>query len=229
MSDNRLVSSSKGKDFWGPTVWTWEHIIAYSLRPESAECYIKQWHILARVLPCDVCRENLKAKFNVLNVRAYVSQGATGAFVLSYIIHDMANKHITQYTRNTKISPSYDMVLATYTHEMSKGYEFWGPYLWGTIHSIGATIKPVDGPYFLAFLACCAKLMPKYGDILASILLSKPGNLYMGSNEDAFFYTYLIHKQFDAYLGLQTVSLEKLKGLYFKSLSDECSTCKLDS
>ena len=121
------------------------------------------------------------------------------------------------------------MVLATYTHEMSKGYEFWGPYLWGTIHSIGATIKPVDGPYFLAFLACCAKLMPKYGDILASILLSKPGNLYMGSNEDAFFYTYLIHKQFDAYLGLKTVSLEKLKGLYFKSLSDECSTCKLDS
>lgn len=224
---DRLVSPSSGKDFWGPTVWTWEHIISYSLRPESSECYIKQWHILARVLPCDVCRENLKAKFNVLDIRGYVSQGARGAFLLSYIIHDMANKHITQYTHSNKISPSYDTVVATYSQEMGRGYEFWGPYLWGTIHAIGATIKPDDGPYFTVFLSCCAKLMPKYGDVLSQLLIATPATSYMSSNKDAFFYTYLIHKQFDMNLGLKTVSLGSLKELYFKSLSDECSTCKL--
>lgn len=223
------MSKVKGKEFWGSPCWSWEHIIAHELKPQARRCYIKQWHILSELLPCDVCQENLKSKLNAIDVERYVVQGAKGAFLLTYTIHDLANKHITKYTSSTKISPPYSDVVRTYSDELSRGYRFWGQYMWCTIHSIAVTVTAKNGALYISFLKCCAVLMPMYGEIFTALLKQYPPEPYMGNNKDAFFYSHLLHKKFDEYLGItDTPTHSQLQELYFRSLSEECAACRLE-
>ena len=81
---------------------------------ENAEKYAKLLWILADLIPCDYCGKNLKAKLTAHPPGPYLRNNLD-AFFYSYIIHDLANQHITQmHPDEAKVSPSFDDVKLHY-------------------------------------------------------------------------------------------------------------------
>jgi len=105
-----------GKDFWGPPVWATIHILAATLKPENSADYVQFLWLLTKLLPCDVCKINLAAKLQKIPPEKYMTNNRD-AFFYSYLIHDLANRHISEHTGQVKVSPPFDDVKAYYfTH-----------------------------------------------------------------------------------------------------------------
>jgi len=106
-----------GKDFWGPNIWATIHILASTYRPENKEQFKSFLWSLTYLLPCDFCRKNLEKKLlshppdNFLNNR-------DDAFYYTYLLHDLANQHISTYHRKKK-SPPYEVVKKYYYSRMN--------------------------------------------------------------------------------------------------------------
>lgn len=106
--------SLKGKSFWGPPIWTTIHILASTLRPENADAFKQFLMSLAELLPCERCKLNLKVKLEAHPPDPYLSNNHD-AFFYTYIIHDLANEHITKYNPDTpKESPDFDEIKSFY-------------------------------------------------------------------------------------------------------------------
>lgn len=226
----RLTIGPTGKDFWGPPTWTFMHILAYHVDSvggrdkELRDAYNRLWSLLVYLIPCDICRDNLRAKLVSMPVQRL---STSSEFELAYIIHDMANVHISKHTSQRKVSPSYRAVYAEYSRRMEDGYEFWGPYMWSVIHTFGATLSAHSSEYFTDFLLLLPKVIPSRGNRLNDALMAVPPMPYMKNNNDAFYYTYLLQKRFDELSAVKGPEFIELKTLYFRSLGEECSQCKL--
>ncbi len=113
MSQKRGLQK-KGRNFWGPPVWSTIHILAATLRPENAEKYEKLLWLIADLIPCDYCGVNLKKKLKDHPPGPYLRNN-NDAFFYSYILHDLANQHITQmHPDESKVSPPFDNVKSYY-------------------------------------------------------------------------------------------------------------------
>ena len=109
-----MNNSPKGKDFWGPPVWTSIHIFAATLRPENANAFKTYLWSLTQLLPCDYCKTNLKTKLEKFPPDSYLTNNHD-AFFYSYLLHDLVNQHISRYHPKTpKVSPCFDDVKAYY-------------------------------------------------------------------------------------------------------------------
>ena len=53
--------NKKGKDFWGPPIWTTIHILALS---KPSKRFINFLYVLTKIIPCDYCQKNLLKKLN---------------------------------------------------------------------------------------------------------------------------------------------------------------------
>ena len=218
----------KGKDFWGPPCWTTIHILAISLRPEVAQEYEEFLWLLTRLLPCDYCKKNLTAKLKAYPPHKYL-QTSEKAFIYTYIIHDLANQHITQHTKERKISPSFDHVREIYTNGMKHGPSFWGPPIWATIHIFAATLRQENGEYYQKFLELLSVLLPDKSsrDTLNFILNKYNIYPYLRNNHDAFLYTYRMHDIVNGMLKRNSPPYNNVKSFYFSSLGEECKDCKV--
>jgi len=99
--------SPKGKDFWGPPIWTMIHILAICLDPKNSKEYEEFLWLLTRLLPCDYCKKNLAKKIQAHPPRDYLNS-SDQAFLYTYMVHDLANQHITKYNPGKpKISPLF--------------------------------------------------------------------------------------------------------------------------
>ncbi len=103
------MNQSKGKDFWGPPIWTTIHTLAATLNPEDAKDFVKFLHSLTKLLPCEKCRKNLKTKLEKVPPEPYLTNNHD-AFFYTYLLHDMANEQITQETGVKKESPNFDEI-----------------------------------------------------------------------------------------------------------------------
>ena len=114
-NQKKTIPPIKGKDFWGPPIWTSTHILAATLRPENGEWYKKYLECLSHLLPCEECKKNLKTKLSTHPPDAYMSNNHD-AFFYSYLLHDLANEHISLAHPATppKESPDYDQTKAFY-------------------------------------------------------------------------------------------------------------------
>ena len=102
-----------GKDFWGPPIWTTIHILGACFRPENAEAFKTMLRSLAEQLPCDYCADNLRKKMRMIPPDKYLTN-RHDAFYYTYLLHDLANQHISKHTGIVKISPPYEEVKAYY-------------------------------------------------------------------------------------------------------------------
>ena len=107
-------SGVKGKAFWGPTIWATIHILAATFRPENADAFKQFLESLTKLLPCERCKVNLITKLDKHPPDPYLSNNHD-AFFYSYILHDLANEHITKFhTETPKESPNFDEIKAFY-------------------------------------------------------------------------------------------------------------------
>ena len=115
----------KGKNFWGPPIWTTIHILAATLSPETAQYYKTFLECLTHLLPCEQCKRNLAEKLRNHPPDAYLSNNHD-AFFYTYMLHDLANEHISAehiengHSELQKESPNYDEIKAFYFSGLSQ-------------------------------------------------------------------------------------------------------------
>lgn len=226
----RTKNRYNGKDFWGPPSWTTIHILATSLHPSNAEKFKEFLWLLTKLLPCDYCKKNLKKKLEDHPPDEYL-HSQEQAFMYSYIIHDLANQHITKFhPQKPKISPPFDDVQNIYFKGVSRGSKFWGPPIWTFIHVLAVTLRADNGEDFKRLLEIITDLLPdeKSRGTAKWILEQYPPDPYIRNNHDAFFYTFMIHDAVNKLLRKsRSPSYDSVKSFYFSALGEECNDCKI--
>jgi hypothetical protein len=119
----------KGKEFWADPVWKTIHIFATTLRPGTGQSYKTFLWTLTDLLPCEVCRKNLKFKLETVPPDPYLSNNHD-AFFYSYLLHDLVNEHLNNEHRTEmglyeegytpKQSPPFDDVKTYYFSSLSQ-------------------------------------------------------------------------------------------------------------
>jgi hypothetical protein len=220
----------KGKDFWGPPTWVVIHVILACFTTENKRHIIEFLWLLTRLLPCEVCRVNLKNKLISHPPEKYLVDRES-AFFYGYLVHDLANQHINEATHTTThISPPYDTVKNYYFSELeTKGVLFWGSFVWAVIHIFAATMEYAQSKYYHRFLVVLSHIMPDKAsrDSLKAFMASYPIEPYLRSNHDIFTYTYVLHDHVNKKLGKSSPPLATIKTYYFRGVGEECSDCKV--
>jgi len=108
-------SMKKGKDFWGPPTWVTFHSFAATFKPGKERAFkLFLEVVLPELMPCENCAANLLEKIQRFPPDPYLTNN-DNAFFYSYLIHDLANQHITRYHPDKpKVSPPYDDVKSRY-------------------------------------------------------------------------------------------------------------------
>jgi hypothetical protein len=226
-SSLKLQTTKKGKDFWGPPQWGTIHIIAYNFKKGTEKELIEYLWLLTYLLPCDYCRKNLAFKLKNYPPTEYIKQGAKGVFLYSYMVHDLANQHITKHNPKTpKSSPMYEEVVENYAHIMKSG--LWFSYIWASIHILAATVRQEYSIHYKRMLELLYILLPNPVSTTLKELLEKyPIDPYLRNNNDAFFYSYMLHDIVNKKLGKISPPYKNVKNYYFSSLGEECNDCKV--
>jgi hypothetical protein len=115
-----------------------------------------------------------------------------------------------------------------------KGKAFWGPPVWKTIHIFAATLRPENAAAFATFLECLTELLPceECKKNLAYKLKHYPPEAYLSNNDDAFFYSYILHDLANEQITAvhpetpkESPDFDVVKNYFFTSLSQECKGC----
>jgi len=112
---SNMQNDKKGRAFWGPHYWTVIHSIAASYRPEKATAFMNFIHSLTFLLPCDQCRENLKANLAKYPPEPYLRNN-NDLFFWTYLLHDAVNQEHNREkpTEPKKYSPPFENVKKFY-------------------------------------------------------------------------------------------------------------------
>lgn len=217
----------RGKDFWGPPAWRTIHSLAITLKSSTGSEFVEFLWLLTHLLPCDYCKKNLEKKLRANDPRQFVDKPSS-AFLFTYIIHDLANQHITRYHPSTpKSSPPFDDVKNYYIN-ITNRCGAWCSDIWTTIHTFAATLRPENGEYYKRFLEVLVHLLPKKsGKALFDFLRIYPVTPYLRNNHDAFFYTYKLHDFVNQKTSKTSPSYRNVKSFYFSGLGEECSECQV--
>ena len=218
-----------GKGFWGPPIWSLIHELSLSVNGSNSFYYKKFLGLLTRLLPCPKCKINLNTKLVTYPPDKYLS-GPLQAFLYSYILHDLANKHISTEEGIPKTSPPFEFVRDTYLNNMRAGPDFWGPSMWATFYILSATLVPANSSYFKEFVEVIVELIPDIHSkrILKNFLEKHAIESYLRSNHDAFFYIYTLHNNSGVGQIKENMSHPyiSIKSFYFSKLGEECKGCK---
>lgn len=221
-------STKKGKDFWGRPQWGTIHILCYTLQPGKEKFLEEYLFLLTKLLPCDECKKNLEYKLIHHPPHQYIksSNVSQTAFYYSYILHDLANQDITLKNPNLrpKISPPYETALDKYRIITSSTLMY--RYIWASIHILTVTLRQENMQYYKRMLQVLSELLrERDGDYLRSFLEKYPIEPYLRNNQDAFFYSYMIHDVMNKKLGKISPPYHDVKVHYFSALRQECNEC----
>ncbi len=221
-----LKPTKRGKDFWGPPIWTLGHINGIMYNHTKAREFGNFWRLLCVLLPCDYCQNNLTSKLNKYSMKNYLRNSDT-AFWYTYILHDLVNQHITQYhPDDPKISPPYDVIKEYYIDSVNKE-SFWKEAFWDTLFSLATTLKPQNSAALKSFLWTSSSLLPlTFSQLFQGCLRRHPPDAYMRNNNDAFFYVYLLYDCTSSRPEM-VPPFDDLKSYYFHALGAECKECSV--
>jgi hypothetical protein len=230
INSGKKSSSPKGKDFWGPPIWYLIHTLAITLRPGTEDSYEEFLWLLTVLLPCDYCKEHLIQKLKTHPPENFLSDN-NKAFWYSYVIHDLANQHISDHNpRTPKYSPNFDEVKNFYIKNLkTQGHVFCGHVTWTVIHILAATLKPDNALEYKRLLELLVILLPykEWRTSLNHFLGQNSINPYLRNNHDTFLYSYMLHKKINQRNGKVSPQYEIVKNFYFSSLGEECDDCRI--
>ena len=117
-----------------------------------------------------------------------------------------------------------------------RGRDFFGPSMWKTLHCVAVTYKQSKAQSFVNLLHAYVDLLPCAfcGKNLRDKLRTHPPDPYLGSNHDAFFYTYMLHDLANQHISSQHPENPKksppylvVKEEYFRALGENCKECEM--
>lgn len=119
---------------------------------------------------------------------------------------------------------------------MTKGKEFVGPPTWSLIHSLAAAYDPSQSQAFKVFMNSMVTLFPCKEcrkNLKKKLEVTIPMDNYLGSREDLFLWTYIIHDMVNQHINKyhpdkkQKTSppYSQIRQFYFEKLGDECKEC----
>lgn len=115
------MSVKKGRDFWGPPVWTTLHTFAAAYTPKKAGAFKQFVSSLPDLMPCESCCNHLRDNLKKYPPDAYMRDNHS-LFMWSYLLHDTVNiqraKHHPEGEPIGK-SPPYDQVKAFYFNALA--------------------------------------------------------------------------------------------------------------
>ena len=147
------------------------------------------------------------------------------------MVHDLANQHIsTIHPQTPKKSPSFDSAKNSYIQATKyQESEFCGHAIWTIIHILAVTLRSENSKEYKRMLELLTVLLPNQDsrNSLRKFLDQYPIDPYLRNNNDAFFYSYMLHKIINQQIGKQSPPYEVVKNFYFSSLGEECNDCKI--
>ena len=157
-SKNKII---KGKEFWGPILWSLIHLLAMELKFVDIKYYITLLNTLTYLLPCEDCKNHLSMTLAIISPNKYIKEqknnsnkcGNTTAFLYSYALHDVVN------SRLGKESVDY-LKIYNFYFGACKEPKMWGPIVWASIHILAATLRQENADAFDLFLDCLVHLLP---------------------------------------------------------------------
>lgn len=111
---------------------------------------------------------------------------------------------------------------------MAEGNDFWGPPTWKFLHSIAATYTPDQANAVKCLYQSLTVLLPcpKCRTNLKKKLKAFPIEKYLGSRDDFFFWTYLIHDNVNQWAGKTSPTLDDVREEYYVALLNAgCAEC----
>lgn len=102
--------SKKGRQFWGPDIWSGIHIFAASYKPSAASSFKSYINSLPDLLPCPSCGEHLRKNLEDNPPDKYMRNNHD-LFLWTYVLHDKVNSQCNESMKpgdNKKISPDFD-------------------------------------------------------------------------------------------------------------------------
>lgn len=219
-------SEIKGRNFWGPPNWELIHSLADKYTPDKKEIFLRFLILLTLILPCLMCRKNLIKKLKSLPPSQYM-ESAKHLLYYTYVIHDMANKHISKFhPANPKVSPPYSDVVRRYQNQSTETLD---NIVWHVIHIYATTLKYDSGEKYAEMVETIALLIPDLhmGNLIIEFLKAYPIDPYLRNNNDAFIYSYMLHDYVAKKKGDKIQSYEVTKNFYFNALGEECGDCKI--
>lgn len=220
--------SKKGKNFWGRILWGVIHILSYTLRQGKEEFFKEYLFLLTKILPCNECKKNLEYKLMHHPPDMYMNSSdiPKSSFYYSYILHDLANQDITQKNPSLppKISPPYETAIQKYKIITSSSMMY--KYVWASIHVLTVTLHFENIRYYKRMLEVLSELLPERdGEYIKYFLQKYPIDPYLRNNQDAFFYSYMMHDVMNKKLGKKSPPYIDVKIHYFSALKQECIEC----
>lgn len=219
-------STPKGKDFWGKRYWCMIHILSITnITPSN---FRKLLEILTRNLPCDYCRRNLTTKLTE-NSPEFTENDLWG---YSFLLHDKVNKHLSElYPSSPKTSPSKEYLLRLYKRMLSSKEYI---QIFFDVMFIGAcTMKSensLDFAILVNYIIMNFPVVDAFTTNLKNVMIEVyndiPIKLYLRSNHDAFFYVYTLYNLTNTRMRIKSIDFDKLKKEFFRSLGEDCSTCR---
>lgn len=86
------------KSFWGPHYWFVLHSAAASFDPKkegAKEGFLELINSYTKILPCDYCRQHLKANLKTLPPNEYFAS-PDQLFLWTYHLHDLVNRQLNK-------------------------------------------------------------------------------------------------------------------------------------
>jgi len=98
---------SKGRDFFGSSMWSTLHCVAVTYTPDKAKAFVSLLWAYVELLPCAECRVNLKKKLEKIPPDAYLRNNHD-LFFYTYALHDLVNQDVSRHHgKKKKKSPPY--------------------------------------------------------------------------------------------------------------------------
>lgn len=215
------LSSKKGKDFWGPKFWDILHIFAFCVRnPQNTELYSHILNLYTKLLPCEVCKSNLKLKLTKIPPSDYLTN-PKNAFLYSYTLHDLVNQHVNEHFphKPKKVSPPFEVAYQNY---ISKPLP-----IWDVLSILAVSYSSCQAKEMKEFVFVISQLLENCGSQIGTEMLkflqSNPITVYLANSKDLFFYVYTFRRV----ITKEMYRFPDYASYYYSGMNETCDECKL--
>ncbi len=220
-------------NIWGPSAWKLLHTIAYvydkkkgtnetkeKREKKDIKYYIMFLNSLPYILPCEICRTNLKQHYKELPVSKIFEENNHGLAEWMYEIHNMVNK-----SRNVLKHPSKKQVDKMYSNingDNPLGLEF--------LYSVAFTFDIRNKDYYNKFFKSLMYILPdgQFKNIYVKAIKDVDNAVYkynyLGSRSSITRWIYKLHCEVDA----NDMTYQDICDRYGNSNINKCSkVCKV--
>ena len=214
----------KGKRFWGEKWWDVLHSGAAFYTPDHSHDYLLLLQGYKGMIPCRQCRHHFSQNLVKYPIEPYLENNKK-LLLWTYIVHDSVNQAHNSHNPSEppKASPPFSQIVEKYTSSPDRWMGSWRFVL----HSAAASYTPSQAEDYIKLVKSYTGLIPskvqrvKFDQTLERV----PVETYLRSNQDLFFWTYIVCCVLASPNGSVPAYID-VKKYYYSGLGEECKSCE---